>query len=110
LQKVNNVVLWGVGVNGYTFLQKSLDYNLNIKNVIDCNESKVGVNVLGYVINDKSSLENSDFVVATNPFHIQMIQGEALHQIKKIEILDARAYLCFDIGFEQAVVNYQQNV
>lgn len=44
-------------------------------------------------------------IIVLNPLHIGMIQQEAKQQQKNIRLLDVRAILCFDIGYEQAVLN-----
>jgi glycosyltransferase involved in cell wall biosynthesis len=102
-----NVVIWGAGKNGEAIVKEISKFNVAIKNVIDISEEKVGKMINDYIaINDKSSLDNGDFVVATNPTHIPMILYEANKQGKNIEILDARAYLCFEnsLSFSQAVL------
>lgn len=100
-----NPILWGVGVNGTKFLERAKKYNLSLKCVIDRDKQKIGKTVYGYVINGKDNFEKGDMIIVLNPFHIGMIQQEAKQQQKNIRLLDVRAFLCFDIEFEQVVLN-----
>ena len=43
-------------------------------------------------------------IVVLNPDHIPIIRRKMIQQQKKVRLLDARAYLCFDIPFEQAIL------
>lgn len=98
-------ILWGAGINGVKFLEKANRYNIRLKCVIDRDKQKIGDVVQGYVIKGKDNFEEGDMIVVLNPLHIGMIQQEAKQQKKNIRLLDARAYLCFDIEFEQAIFN-----
>lgn len=99
------IVLWGAGADGNMFLEKSSDYNLDIRCVIDRDENKVGTVISDYRISDSSSIKNGDFIVATNPLHIPAIQYTAKCQGKAAEILDVRAYLYCGVDMEQSIVS-----
>ena len=91
-------------MNGTKFLERAKKYNLSLKCVIDRDKQKIGKTVYGYVINGKDNFEKGDMIIL-NPFHIGMIQQEAKQQQKNIRLLDVRAFLCFDIEFEQVILN-----
>lgn len=96
------ITLWGAGVNGGRFLERIYDYKLDIRYVVDMDENKIGRLLYGYEIKPYSDVENGDLIVALHPDHILAIRHLMKRQKKKVKILDARAYLHFDIDYEQA--------
>ena len=100
----NNIVLWGVGINGEKFLDKSCKYKLDIRCVVDMDENKTGKGIYGYKIKYYGDIEDGDLIIVLNPNHIPVISHLMSLQKKKLEILDVRAYLCLDLTYEQAKV------
>lgn len=103
-RKENRIVLWGAGVNGGRFLKKAHEFQTDIRCVIDLDENKRGKSICGYEIKNYDAVEREDMIVVLNPDHIPIIRRKMIQQQKKVRLLDARAYLCFDIPFEQAIL------
>lgn len=95
------IILWGAGVNGGRFLERIHEYKPDIRCVVDMDENKTGRLFYGYEIKAYSDVESGDLIVALNPEHILVIRHLMNRQKKKVKILDARAYLYFDIDYEQ---------
>lgn len=104
LKERDKLVLWGIGDNGEQFLKIACDYGVLLKNIVDMDKQKKGKKIYDYRINDENSILNGDFILVLNPEHIITVQQIILKQKKEIEILDVRAYLCFEIKFEEAIV------
>lgn len=102
LTQEKNIVLWGAGVNGGKFLEKACHHGLGIRRVVDLDENKAGQIIYGHEIESYSRIEDGDFIIALNPDHILAIRHLMVRQKKNVQVLDARAYLCFDIAYEQA--------
>ena len=102
LMMEKDMVLWGVGVNGRKFLEKTGQYELDIRCIVDLDENKVGNVVCGYEVKHRRDIEDGDLIIALNPEHIFAIRHFMIQQKKKVKILDARAYLCFEVDYEQA--------
>lgn len=104
LKEKNKLILWGIGDNGKKFLEKASSCGLLFKGLIDKDKKKYGKVINDYKINSKSSIENGDFIIVLNPEHIITIRHDIMLEKKKVQILDARAFLCFEIEFEEALV------
>lgn len=104
LMKENNIIVWGVGKNGEAFLEKANDNKLHIKMVIDMDENKIGQIIQGHMIKHFDSIDDGDLIIVTNPNHIFTIRHIMTWQKKKVSILDARAYLCYNISFAQSKI------
>lgn len=102
LIKEKKIVLWGAGINGKKFLEKAHFHKIDINRVVDMDKSKIGQVICGHMIKGYDEIENGDLIIVLNPKHITSIRSAMIQQKKKVKMLDARAYLCFDIDYEQA--------
>lgn len=104
LKQEKKMVLWGAGKNGVIFLEKACNNKLDIRCVVDMNDNKVGETIQRYTVKHHNSVCEGDLIIATNPAHIPTIMRQMNQQKKKVNILDVRAYIRFDITFAQAKI------
>lgn len=104
----NNLVLWGAGKRGERFLKRLDESGIKCRAVIDRDEKKNGLEIIqGYIVRGMEYIQDGDYIIVLNPDHVPTILNQTIVQKKKITLLDARAYLCFNIEYEQAVIrNY----
>lgn len=102
LMHEKKIVLWGAGKNGKKFLEKACRYKMDIKCVVDMDESKIGQIVYGHEIKCYGDVKDGDLIIVLNPNHILAVRHVMVQQKKKVKILDVCAYLYFDDDYEQA--------
>ena len=105
LMNEDKIVLWGAGKNGDIFLEKANDKKLDIRYVVDMDKNKIGQAIHGHMITCYDDIDDGSLILATNPEHIFAIRHLMHQQGKRAYVFDVRAYLCFNITFDQAQID-----